>query len=157
MLAKFKFVKVQTSSQLKMSNGFSPPSPWLLQRILGKLYSWGEIGNFNSFYLSIYLYLGEVSQFSMGFSHFSHGFSHFSHGSALTAGAECPAVELYYDSGVRSGRDVAKALCLGARRVGIGRPWLGDRDAGRDGDAGTGWASGILMDIIYISSYIYDI
>ena len=93
----------------------------------------------------------------MGFSHFSHGFSHFSHGSALTAGAECPAVELYYDSGVRSGRDVAKALCLGARRVGIGRPWLGDRDAGRDGDAGTGWASGILMDIIDISSYIYDI
>ncbi|CAL1168261.1 unnamed protein product [Cladocopium goreaui] len=35
----------------------------------------------------------------------------------------CPAVELYYDSGVRSGRDVAKALCLGARGVGIGRPY----------------------------------
>ena len=148
MLVKFKFVKVQISSQLKMSNGFSPPSPWLLQRILGKLYSLG--GN-RSFYLSIYLpisiYLGEVSQCSMGFSHLSHGFCCFSHGihgsSALTAGAECPAVELYCDSGVRSGRDVAKALCLGARRVGIGRPWLGgDGDAGRDGDAGTGWASG---------------
>lgn len=72
----------------------------------------------------------------MGFSHFSHG------SSAVPAGAEsaaCPAVELYYDSGVRSGRDVAKALCLGARGVGIGRPWLGDGDAGDGG--GTGWAS----------------
>lgn len=43
--------------------------------------------------------------------------------SAGFLGAECPAVELYCDSGVRSGRDVAKALCLGARGVGIGRPY----------------------------------
>mmetsp|Transcript_53465 Transcript_53465/g.124528 ORF Transcript_53465/g.124528 Transcript_53465/m.124528 type:complete len:355 (+) Transcript_53465:29-1093(+) len=32
-------------------------------------------------------------------------------------------VELYFDSGVRSGRDVLKALCLGAQAVGIGRPY----------------------------------
>eukprot|EP00438_Fugacium_kawagutii_P030209 Skav209847 [mRNA] locus=scaffold980:28718:35795:- [translate_table: standard] len=31
--------------------------------------------------------------------------------------------ELYFDSGVRSGRDVAKALCLGATGVGIGRAY----------------------------------
>ena len=32
-------------------------------------------------------------------------------------------VELYFDSGVRSGRDALKALCLGAQAVGIGRPY----------------------------------
>eukprot|EP00928_Gymnodinium_smaydae_P091185 TRINITY_DN74890_c0_g1_i1.p1 TRINITY_DN74890_c0_g1~~TRINITY_DN74890_c0_g1_i1.p1 ORF type:complete len:375 (-),score=99.60 TRINITY_DN74890_c0_g1_i1:62-1186(-) len=31
--------------------------------------------------------------------------------------------ELYFDSGVRSGRDALKALCLGARGVGLGRPY----------------------------------
>jgi len=31
--------------------------------------------------------------------------------------------ELYLDGGLRSGRDVFKALCLGARGVGIGRPY----------------------------------
>ena len=44
-------------------------------------------------------------------------------------GHESP-FELYYDSGVRNGRDVVKALCLGARGVGIGRPYLA---AGRVG------------------------
>lgn len=29
-----------------------------------------------------------------------------------------------FDSGVRSGRDVVKALALGARAVGIGRPYI---------------------------------
>ena len=33
--------------------------------------------------------------------------------------------EVYFDSGVRSGRDVLKALCLGAKGVGLGRPQLG--------------------------------
>ncbi|HEX5194213.1 MAG TPA: alpha-hydroxy acid oxidase [Solirubrobacteraceae bacterium] len=32
--------------------------------------------------------------------------------------------EVYLDSGVRRGTDVLKALSLGARAVGIGRPWL---------------------------------
>eukprot|EP00931_Biecheleriopsis_adriatica_P050893 TRINITY_DN29493_c0_g1_i1.p1 TRINITY_DN29493_c0_g1~~TRINITY_DN29493_c0_g1_i1.p1 ORF type:complete len:267 (+),score=45.50 TRINITY_DN29493_c0_g1_i1:62-862(+) len=32
-------------------------------------------------------------------------------------------VELYFDSGVRSGRDALKALCLGAKGIGLGRPY----------------------------------
>ncbi len=32
--------------------------------------------------------------------------------------------EVYLDSGVRRGTDVLKALLLGARAVGVGRPWL---------------------------------
>jgi 4-hydroxymandelate oxidase len=32
-------------------------------------------------------------------------------------------VEIYLDSGIRRGSDVLKALALGARAVGIGRPW----------------------------------
>jgi 4-hydroxymandelate oxidase len=32
--------------------------------------------------------------------------------------------EVYVDSGVRRGTDVLKALLLGARAVGVGRPWL---------------------------------
>ena len=35
--------------------------------------------------------------------------------------ARCPA-EVYLDSGVRRGSDVLKALALGARAVGVGRP-----------------------------------
>jgi (S)-2-hydroxy-acid oxidase len=31
--------------------------------------------------------------------------------------------EVYLDSGVRRGSDVVKALALGARAVGVGRPW----------------------------------
>eukprot|EP00434_Breviolum_minutum_P010638 symbB.v1.2.009384.t1/scaffold595.1/size183375/6 len=42
--------------------------------------------------------------------------------SAGLLGPESP-FELYYDSGVRNGRDVVKALCLGAWGVGIGRPY----------------------------------
>lgn len=33
-------------------------------------------------------------------------------------------IEVYIDGGVRRGSDVLKALCLGARSVGIGRPFL---------------------------------
>ena len=40
-------------------------------------------------------------------------------------GAEGQDFEVYFDSGVRSGRDVLKALCLGAKGVGLGRPRLG--------------------------------
>ena len=32
--------------------------------------------------------------------------------------------EVYIDGGVRRGTDVLKALCLGARGVGLGRPFL---------------------------------
>jgi len=43
--------------------------------------------------------------------------------SALRAAAVLGKIELYFDSGVRSGRDALKALCLGATAVGIGRPY----------------------------------
>ncbi|CAJ1328668.1 unnamed protein product [Effrenium voratum] len=43
-------------------------------------------------------------------------------------------VEVYFDSGLRSGRDVLKALCLGARAVGLGRPYYWA--AAVDGDRG---------------------
>jgi L-lactate dehydrogenase (cytochrome) len=33
-------------------------------------------------------------------------------------------IEVYMDGGVRSGIDVVKAICLGARGVFIGRPWI---------------------------------
>lgn len=43
--------------------------------------------------------------------------------SALRAAGVLGKIELYFDSGVRSGRDALKALCLGATAVGIGRPY----------------------------------
>jgi L-lactate dehydrogenase (cytochrome) len=33
-------------------------------------------------------------------------------------------IEVYIDGGIRRGSDILKALCLGARGVGIGRPFL---------------------------------
>lgn len=33
-------------------------------------------------------------------------------------------IEIYIDGGVRRGTDILKALCLGAKGVGIGRPFL---------------------------------
>jgi L-lactate dehydrogenase (cytochrome) len=40
----------------------------------------------------------------------------------------CPEVlstlEVYVDGGLRDGADVLKAICLGARAVGVGRPYL---------------------------------
>lgn len=33
-------------------------------------------------------------------------------------------LEVYIDGGVRRGTDVLKALCLGAKAVGLGRPFL---------------------------------
>lgn len=33
-------------------------------------------------------------------------------------------IEVYVDGGVRRGTDVIKALCLGAKAVGLGRPFL---------------------------------
>lgn len=33
-------------------------------------------------------------------------------------------IEVYIDGGVRRGTDILKALCLGAKGVGIGRPFL---------------------------------
>lgn len=46
----------------------------------------------------------------------------------------CPSVfgklEVYVDGGIRRGTDVVKALCLGARAVGIGRPALSDLAVG---------------------------
>ncbi|CAJ1442434.1 unnamed protein product [Effrenium voratum] len=51
-------------------------------------------------------------------------------------------VEVYFDSGLRSGRDVLKALCLGARAVGLGRPYYWA--AAVDGDRGA-WSSHLFV------------
>lgn len=46
------------------------------------------------------------------------------HEAGLLGGAGAPpTVELLFDSGVRSGRDAVKALCLGAHGIGLGRPY----------------------------------
>jgi lactate 2-monooxygenase len=39
-------------------------------------------------------------------------------------GAVAPDVPVLMDSGIRSGSDVVKALCLGARAVLVGRPYV---------------------------------
>lgn len=46
--------------------------------------------------------------------------------SALRALRGCArgAPEIYVDGGVRRGTDIVKALCLGAKAVGIGRPFV---------------------------------
>ena len=36
----------------------------------------------------------------------------------------CEKLEIYVDGGIRRGTDVLKALCLGAKAVGVGRPFL---------------------------------
>ncbi|KAF8922501.1 FMN-dependent dehydrogenase-domain-containing protein [Mucidula mucida] len=51
-------------------------------------------------------------------------------------------MEVYIDGGVRRGTDVLKALCLGARAVGMGRPFLYAQSA--YGDAGVAKAISIL-------------
>lgn len=46
----------------------------------------------------------------------------------------CDKMEIYVDGGIRRGTDVLKALCLGAKAVGIGRPFLYAQSAyGPDG------------------------
>lgn len=44
--------------------------------------------------------------------------------SALTAEGLNTTIEVYVDGGFRRGTDIFKALALGARAVGIGRPFL---------------------------------
>ena len=44
-----------------------------------------------------------------------------------------PNVEFYVDGGIRRGTDVVKALCLGAKAVGLGRPFLYSLQYGVDG------------------------
>ena len=69
----------------------------------------------------------------------------------------CEKMEIYVDGGIRRGTDVLKALCLGAKAVGVGRPFLYAQSAyGVDGvvkayesewekvgPSGTGWADGL--------------
>ena len=43
-------------------------------------------------------------------------------------------IEVHMDGGIRSGQDVMRALCLGAKGVYIGRPWL--YGLGADGERG---------------------
>ena len=49
----------------------------------------------------------------------------------------CPdvfdAMEVYVDGGIRRGSDILKALCLGARAVGLGRPFLYAVNYGQEG------------------------
>lgn len=44
-----------------------------------------------------------------------------------------PGVEFYIDGGVRRGTDVVKALCLGARGVATGRPFVYALQYGTEG------------------------
>lgn len=49
----------------------------------------------------------------------------------------CPEIlkkcEVYIDGGARRGTDVVKALCLGAKGVGMGRPFLYSLTYGQEG------------------------
>lgn len=49
----------------------------------------------------------------------------------------CPEIlkkcEIYIDGGVRRGTDVVKAVCLGAKGVGLGRPFLYSLTYGKEG------------------------
>lgn len=51
----------------------------------------------------------------------------------------CPEIfehlEVYIDGGIRRGTDIFKALCLGAKAVGIGRPYLYALNYGSEGIA----------------------
>jgi isopentenyl diphosphate isomerase/L-lactate dehydrogenase-like FMN-dependent dehydrogenase len=42
-------------------------------------------------------------------------------------------LEVYIDCGVRRGTDIVKALCLGAKAVGMGRPFLYSLTYGQEG------------------------
>lgn len=42
-------------------------------------------------------------------------------------------LEVYIDCGVRRGTDIIKALCLGAKAVGMGRPFLYSLTYGQEG------------------------
>lgn len=42
-------------------------------------------------------------------------------------------LEVYVDCGIRRGTDIVKALCLGAKAVGMGRPFLYSLIYGQDG------------------------
>ena len=56
-------------------------------------------------------------------------------------------MEIYIDGGITRGSDVLKALCLGARAVGIGRPFLYSLGAGY-GQAGAARVLEILREEI---------
>lgn len=42
-------------------------------------------------------------------------------------------IEVFVDCGIRRGTDIVKALCLGAKAVGMGRPFLYSLTYGQDG------------------------
>jgi lactate 2-monooxygenase len=55
-------------------------------------------------------------------------------------------INVFFDSGIRTGVDIIKALCLGAKGVFIGRPWVyGLGVAGKDGAKSV--MQGILADL----------
>jgi L-lactate dehydrogenase (cytochrome) len=58
-------------------------------------------------------------------------------------------IEVHMDGGIRSGQDVMRALCLGAKGVYIGRPWL--YGLGADGEAGVKRALDIIRNELDIT------
>lgn len=42
-------------------------------------------------------------------------------------------MEIFVDSGIRRGTDILKCLCLGAKAVGMGRPFLYSVNYGAEG------------------------
>lgn len=64
----------------------------------------------------------------------ARGFGLDNHGDGGGSGSGQQKFEVFVDGGVRRGTDILKALCLGARGVGIGRPFLYAMSAyGQDG------------------------
>lgn len=62
--------------------------------------------------------------------------------------AACPGLPILYDSGIRRGTDVLKALALGARMVFVGRPFAYAASVG--GAAGVARAIGLLANEVSI-------
>lgn len=61
-------------------------------------------------------------------------------------------IDVLFDSGIRTGVDIIKALSLGAKGVLIGRPWVYGLGAG-----GKGGAKQVLQGILAVSTHRINI